>query len=73
MKLQEKKEYREKGIDELAKRLHEVQTHLGALRIDFATKKLKNHQEINKTRKEIAFINTILIEKITQSVHDNKA
>ncbi|MBI4160144.1 50S ribosomal protein L29 [Candidatus Wolfebacteria bacterium] len=49
-----------KSADELSKDLNEARTRLSAFRFDLAQGKMKNVGEIQKTRKMIARILTVL-------------
>jgi len=57
------KELRKKGIKELYKELKEAREKLLKLKLEVAQAKVKNHQELPKTRKDIAKILTIISEK----------
>lgn len=57
------KEIREKNSEELQLLLAAMREKLSKFRFDLEARKLKNNQEIQKTRKTIAQILTILKEK----------
>jgi len=57
------KEIREKNSEELQHLLVVMREKLSKLRFDLEARKLKNNQEVQKTRKTIARILTILKEK----------
>lgn len=57
------KEIRAKKISELLKELEDKRKNLEKLKFDLVTKKVKNHQEIKNTRRDIARILTIISEK----------
>ncbi len=61
------KEIKEKLLSqseaELIKDLNDAYKHLGDLRFDLATKKVKNYKEIRETKRKIARLLTILKER----------
>lgn len=57
------KEMRALDTDELAKQLATARQELFELRLRLATKKLVNHREIPRVKKEIARIMTIMRER----------
>jgi large subunit ribosomal protein L29 len=57
------KDIREKKNEELLKLLNESYDQLRDLRFQASVRKLKNHQSIPQTKKTIARILTILIER----------
>lgn len=59
----ELQELRSKNKKELFSEMQEAQKKLTELRLGQAFRKLKNYKEINKTRKKIARLWTILTEK----------
>ena len=59
------KELRKKTSKELEKILVELEEKLGKFRFD-KDKEIKNHREIRMTRKQIARIKTLIIEKNEQ-------
>lgn len=63
MKIKEKKELRQKSINELRLLLQQVKEELFSLRLEKVQKKLKNTSSIFQKRKDIARILTILKEK----------
>jgi ribosomal protein L29 len=63
MKTKEKKQIREKNLDELKIALKEARNILFTLKLDKAQNKLKNLRSIFMKRKEIARILTAITEK----------
>lgn len=60
------KDLRNKSLEELYKELKENYDKLAELRLQLAIKKLKDHQMIKKTKRQIARIRTLIYEKMTQ-------
>ena len=60
-------EIRQKKEDELIKLLNEKYEQLRDFRFQASVRKLKNSQQIKETRKDIARILTILLEKSTNN------
>ena len=56
-------EYRDLGIDELAVKEKELSEALFNLKFQHATGQLDNTAQLKKTRKDIARVRTILVEK----------
>lgn len=54
------KEIREKNKEELKKKLGELRNNLTKIRLDIASKQVKNHREIRKVKKDISMILTVL-------------
>ena len=70
MKKKEKlKEIREKDSKSLFKELEKLNNKLAQFRVENSLKKLKNYRLIQATKKEIAWIWTVLGEKIV-AIHD---
>ena len=63
-------ELRALNADELAKKLAEQQEALMRYRFSHATAALENTALLNKTRREIARIETVLNEKKTGAAHE---
>ncbi|HEX78788.1 MAG TPA: 50S ribosomal protein L29 [Dehalococcoidia bacterium] len=57
------KEVRELGDDELKKQLEAAYKEYFDLRINAATKQLKNHRELPAAKKKIALLKTIIRER----------
>ena len=51
------------GTEEIKKNLNEAHEELFNLRFRLSTRQLVNHRELNKVKKRIARLNTILREK----------
>lgn len=60
------KELRNKSLEELYKELKENYDKLSKLKLELAVKKLKDHQMIKKTKRQIARIWTIIGEKMRE-------
>jgi large subunit ribosomal protein L29 len=59
-------ELRSKSVDELKQELHELlKGHFG-LRMQHATQQLNNTSQLNKVRRDIARVRTVLNEKAKQ-------
>ena len=56
-------EYRDLGIDELAVKEKELSEALFNLKFQHATGQLDNTAQLKRTRKDIARVKTILVEK----------
>ena len=63
MKSKQKKEARNKTIDELKVLIADLQKELNSLSLDNAQKKLKNTSLISIKRRELAIVKTFLTEK----------
>ena len=56
-------ELRAKNIDELSKELHDLLKAQFGLRMQLATQQLTNTSQMNKVRRDIARVKTILAER----------
>ncbi len=63
MKKADKKELKMKSVSELQKHLQDGYEILAQLRMDNIQSKLKNTRSITNTRKDIAVIKTMIVEK----------
>jgi len=57
------KELRNKSVDELNKSVGELKTELFNLRFQLATGQLENPMRINKVKKDIARVKTVIRER----------
>lgn len=64
MKKADKKELKMKTVSELQKHLQDGYEILTQLRMDNIQSKLKNTRSITNTRKDIAVIKTMIVEKL---------
>ena len=64
MKKADKKELQLKTVSELQKHLQDGYEILAQLRMDNIQNKLKNTRSITNTRKDIAVIKTMMVEKL---------
>jgi large subunit ribosomal protein L29 len=67
------KEFREKQTEALVHELAERQKHLFDLRTQAVTEKLEDPSQLNKTRKEIARLKTVMRQRDLESAKAKKA
>jgi ribosomal protein L29 len=68
----EKKELRAKSVAQLYKELASVRMKIADLRKDLAFGKLKSPQKLRDERKKIAFILTVIREKMISKLEENE-